>query len=147
MSRPIGCEHGGGTVASDTQPILDYGWWASNVGSDVGTSGIAHNLVAFHQGVPFAVASVLTAAAPRVAGADPSEHAGDSSRTRPLGSTRIDAVKGANVRRLPRLHDRSAAPSDLASWQALTRDGQRLARFFCGFAIADLAERRQCAVT
>ena len=29
MSRPIGCEHGRGTVASDTQPILDYGWWAS----------------------------------------------------------------------------------------------------------------------
>jgi hypothetical protein len=106
MSRPIGCEHGRATVASDTQPILDYGWWASNgptagylmrlaadataercpahggalrigldvarlasaapyvltVGSDVGTSGIAHNLVAFHQGGPFAVASVLTAA-------------------------------------------------------------------------------------
>jgi hypothetical protein len=30
MSRPIACEHGRGTVASDTQPILDYGWWASN---------------------------------------------------------------------------------------------------------------------
>jgi hypothetical protein len=105
MSRPIGCEHGRGTAASDTQPSLDYGWWASNgptagylmrlaadataercsargsalrigldvarraaapyvltVGSDVGTSGIAHNLVAFHQALPFAVASVLTAA-------------------------------------------------------------------------------------
>src|SRR6202011_3437887 len=101
MSRPIGCEHGRTTVAPDTQPILDYGWWASNgptagylmrlaadatvercpahgsavrlglgvprlaaaapyvlpVVSDVGASGIAHNLVAFRQGGPFAVAS------------------------------------------------------------------------------------------
>jgi hypothetical protein len=29
MSRPIGCEHGLGTVASDALPILDFGWWAS----------------------------------------------------------------------------------------------------------------------
>ena len=33
------------------------------VGSDVGTSGLAHHLVGFHQGGPFAVASVLTAPA------------------------------------------------------------------------------------
>jgi hypothetical protein len=106
MSRPIGCEDGRATVASDAQPILDYGWWASNgptagylmrlaadataercpthgsalrisldvaslaaaapyaltVVSDVGASGIAHSLVAFQQGGPFAVASVLTTA-------------------------------------------------------------------------------------
>jgi len=30
MSRPIACEHGQGTIAADTQPVLDYGWWASN---------------------------------------------------------------------------------------------------------------------
>jgi hypothetical protein len=30
MSHPIACEHGRATVASVTQPILDYGWWASN---------------------------------------------------------------------------------------------------------------------
>src|SRR5260370_28484367 len=97
MSGPIGCEHGRARAASDTQPILDYGWWASNgptagylmrlaadataercpahgsalhidldvtrlaaaapyvltVGSAVGTAGIAHNLVPFHQGAPF----------------------------------------------------------------------------------------------
>jgi hypothetical protein len=105
MSRRIACEQPQDTVASDAQPILDYGWWASNgptagylmrlaadaiaqrcptngsavridldvarlagaapyvvtVASDVGTSGVAHNLVAFQQGSPFAVASVLTA--------------------------------------------------------------------------------------
>jgi hypothetical protein len=30
MSRPIACKHERGTAASDTQPILEYGWWASN---------------------------------------------------------------------------------------------------------------------
>ena len=103
MSRPTACEHSRGTVASDTQPIRDYRWWASNgptagylmrltvdatparriatpsasastspappplrmplsVESDVSPSGITYNQVAFHQGGPFAVASVLTAA-------------------------------------------------------------------------------------
>ena len=30
MNRPIAGEHGRSAVASDIQPILDYGWWASN---------------------------------------------------------------------------------------------------------------------
>jgi hypothetical protein len=106
MSRPIGSEHGWGTVALGTQPILEYGWSAPNgltagylmrvataataersrahgsalrsglevarlaaaapcvltVGLDAGTSGIANNLIAFHQALPFAVAAPIDGA-------------------------------------------------------------------------------------
>ena len=114
MSGPIACAHSR-AAASDTQPILDYGWWASNgptagylmrlaadataercpaqghalridldvarlaaaasyaltVAIDVHSSGVARNLVEFHQGSPFAVATVLTTSgSPRPAVSD-----------------------------------------------------------------------------